>query len=306
VLVVYTYRGGKLHIIPTRGRERDFPSLCNRAMGFLLRTACPQDVGRDLIPRLAGHGQPVAVLDELGRPSLAELEKTHRQVKVFRHTISEASGELMALHLLAQGHRRLALISPFHGASWSQNRFAGLTRALTRVSPEAAAVPFVLDIPYHLPHQMGRDEDEPRLRAALEKIRLPAGLEGALSRLEPEIRLALRREKILVALTPLLARALQQKDLTAWVAVDDDTAMLILDFLHRRNRSVPEDVSLVGFDNTAEGARSSLTSYDFDFDRFNQYVLRYLLDPERVFRAEKHGASPPPGRIVARGSVFGR
>jgi DNA-binding LacI/PurR family transcriptional regulator len=85
--------------------------------------------------------------------------------------------------------------------------------------------------------------------------------------------------------------------------VDDDTAMLILDFLRQHRRDVPGDISLVGFDNTAEGARSGLTSYDFDFERFNYYVLRYLLEPERVQNSERQGATPPPGRIVMRGSV---
>ena len=303
VLVVYTYQSGKLHLIPTRGREQDFPSLCKRAMGFLLRTACPHDVGRDLIPLLAGYGPPIAVLDELGHSSLTGLEKPHSPIKVFRHTISEVSGELMALHLLAQGHRRVALISPFHGAAWSKNRLSGVARALTRSASDAIAASFTLDLPYHLPHQIGKDNPAAVLRKSLGKIVLPAGLSGALTRFEPELRLAIRRESILEALNPLLKQALQHKELTAWVAVDDDTAMLILDFLRHHHRVVPADVSLVGFDNTGEGARSGLTSYDFDFERFNYYVLRYLLEPERVLKSERQGASPPPGRIVMRGSV---
>ena len=141
------------------------------------------------------------------------------------------------------------------------------------------------------------------LRKSLDKISMPARLAGAMTRLEPELRMAMRREIILEALTPLLKQALHHKELTAWVAVDDDTAMLILDFLRHHRQAVPENISLAGFDNTAEGARSGLTSYDFDFERFNYYVLRYLLEPERVQKSERQGTTPPPCRIVMRGSV---
>jgi DNA-binding LacI/PurR family transcriptional regulator len=79
--------------------------------------------------------------------------------------------------------------------------------------------------------------------------------------------------------------------------------LLVLDFLRRRGLQVPRDLSLVGFDDTAEGARRDLTSYNFDFERFNHYVLRYLLEPARVDQAEAHGAQRPEGRVIARGSV---
>jgi DNA-binding LacI/PurR family transcriptional regulator len=163
-------------------------------------------------------------------------------------------------------------------------------------------------MPYQLPHAVREDKALRILKRALLhsrndwKTSLPS-LAGVVGRLEDEIHFAVRRERILEALVPGLEEALRRKDLTAWVAVDDDTALLILDFLGRKGLRVPETVSLAGFDDTAEGARRDLTSYNFDFERFNHYVLRYLLEPARVEKAERKGARMPQGRVVARGSV---
>jgi DNA-binding LacI/PurR family transcriptional regulator len=124
-----------------------------------------------------------------------------------------------------------------------------------------------------------------------------------LALLETEIHLAARRERLLEALEPHLEAALKRKDLTAWVAVDDDTALLVLDFLGRRGLEVPRDISLVGFDDTPEGARRDLTSYNFEFERLNHYVVRFLLEPTRTDRVEAKGMQRPEGRVIMRGSV---
>ena len=306
-VVVYGYRGRELRLVMPPGAALSFPALCERAAGFLVRTACPRDVCADLLPLLARHRKPVAVLDEIDSPSLPEWTRRSRLVKSFRPTISESSGELMANHLLAVGHRRLAVISPFREAEWSRNRLAGLAAALKRADPEAAMAEYSLAMPYQQRHAVRENRafgllGRSLLRASGWKAPLP-NLKGVVAQLAGEVHLAVRRERILEALTPLLEKALKRKDLTAWVAIDDDTALLVMEFLRRRGLKVPGDISLVGFDDTAEGARRDLTSYNFDFERFNHYVLRYLLEPARVDRAEAQGARGPAGRVIARGSV---
>jgi DNA-binding FadR family transcriptional regulator len=308
-VAVYGYRGGGpgLRLVMPPGATLTFAALCEMASGFLVRTACPHDVCADLLPLLARHRKPIAVLDEVDSPSLPEWTRRSRLVKAFRPTISESSGELMAAHLLALGHRRLAAISPFRDAVWSRNRMAGMAAALGRADPEASIAEYTLDMPYQQRHAVRENRGFGLLRRSL--LRTPGwqaplpGLAGVVSQLAGEIHLALRRERILEALTPLLEKALKRQDVTAWVAIDDDTALLVMEFLRRRGLHVPDDISLVGFDDTAEGARRDLTSYNFDFERFNHYLLRYLLDPARVGRAEAHGARGPAGRVVARGSV---
>jgi hypothetical protein len=306
-VVVYTYRGRALRLVMPPGAPLSFPALCERAAGFLVRTACPLDVCADLLPQLAAHRRPVAVLDEVDSPSLRDLARRHRLIKGFRPTIGEASGEIMARHLLAMGHRRMVLISPFRDAIWSRNRLAGLSAVLRRADPEAVVSECTLALPYLQRHAVREKRAFVLLRRSL--LRAPGwkaplpSLTGLLARLEPEIHLAARRERILEALTPQLEKALRRKESTAWVAADDDTALIVMDFLRRRGARIPRDLSLVGFDDTAEGARRDLTSYNFDFERFNHYVLMYLLEPGRAIEAEARGAAAPEGRVVARGSV---
>ncbi len=306
-VVVYSYRGNDLHLVMPPGASLTFPALCRRAIGFLIRTACPRDVCADLLPQLARHRKPMAVIDEIGSPSLPDLSRRNRLIRAFVPTISAASGEIMARHLLACGHRHVALISPFRDAVWSRNRFAGLTATLKRADPGAAVMEYSLSMPYHQRHEVRENRAFRLLRRSLLgtagwKSPLPS-LQGVASQLERETHLAVRRERILEALTPRLESALMRKDLTAWVAVDDDTALLILEFLERRGLRVPRDISLVGFDDTAEGARRDLTSYNFDFERFNHYVLRYLLEPARVDKEKAQGMRSPEGRVIVRGSL---
>lgn len=305
-VVVYGYRGRGLRLVMPAGAALSFPELCERAAGFVVRTACPRDVCADLLPQLKRHRKPIAVLDEIESPSLPEWTRRNRLIKAFRPTIGEASGEVMARHLLALGHRRVAAITPFRDAVWSRNRLAGLAATLKRADPEAVVEEYALAMPYIQRHAVRENRAFGLLRRSLLrtpewKANLPP-LPGLVAQLGREIHLAARRERILEALTPLLEKALKRKDLTAWVAVDDDTALLVMDFLRRRGLQVPRDISLVGFDDTAEGARRDLTSYNFDFERFNHYVLRYLLEPARVIKAEARGTQSPEGRVIARGS----
>jgi len=306
-VAVYAYHGRDLRLVMPAGASLSFPELCERAAGFVVRTACPRDVCADLLPQLKRYRKPIAVLDEIESPSLPEWTRRNRLIKTFRPTITEASGEIMARHLLALGHRHVAVISPFRDAVWSRNRLAGLAATLKRADPEAIVEEYTLAIPYLQRHAVRENRAFGLLKRSL--LRTPGwksplpSLPGLVAQLKRELHLAVRRERILEALTPHLEKALNRKELTAWVAIDDDTALLVLDFLRRRGLRVPRDLSLVGFDDTAEGARRDLTSYNFDFDRFNHYVLRYLLEPARVDKAEAHGAQRPEGRVIARGSV---
>lgn len=306
-VAVYGYPGGSLRLVMPPGAPLAFPALCERAVGFLVRTACPRDVCADLLPLLKRYRKPIAVLDEIDSPSLPEWTRANRLIKSFRPTITEASGEIMARHLLALGHRRLAVITPFRDAIWSRNRIAGLAATLRRADPDAVLAEYALAMPYQQRHAVRENRAVALLRRSL--LRTPGwqpplpSLRGLMAQADREIHLAVRRERILEALAPGLEKALRRKDLTAWVAIDDDTALLVLEFLGRRGIQVPRDLSLVGFDDTAEGARRDLTTYNFDFERFNHYVLRFLLEPARFELAGAKSPHRPEGRVIARGSV---
>jgi DNA-binding LacI/PurR family transcriptional regulator len=69
-------------------------------------------------------------------------------------------------------------------------------------------------------------------------------------------------------------------EVTAIFAANDQMALGVLLALHEHNRRVPEDVSVVGFDNIPDSAyfMPPLTTVRQDFDQVGRTSLRLLLD----------------------------
>ncbi len=83
-----------------------------------------------------------------------------------------------------------------------------------------------------------------------------------------------------------------QKDVTAVFVANDQMAVGVLRALHERGRRVPDDISVVGFDDVPEAAylNPPLTTVRQPFDEVGRRCLRLLLDQveagERIQRRE--------------------
>jgi hypothetical protein len=96
------------------------------------------------------------------------------------------------------------------------------------------------------------------------------------------------RQVLYESMLPLMQAAAADRTITAWVAYNDDCALLCFEFLGRQGIEVPRQVSLVGFDNCAEACAQGLTSYDFDGARIVREALGFALHPARTgFRRPK-------------------
>ncbi|MER7690915.1 LacI family DNA-binding transcriptional regulator [Streptomyces sp. NPDC097610] len=88
-------------------------------------------------------------------------------------------------------------------------------------------------------------------------------------------------------------------DVTAVAAFDDDIALRTLTALHDLGRRVPEEVAVIGFDETEHGSLSTpaLTTVHIDAEVLGRLAARAALgiDPEAL--------APVPGRIVVRASA---
>ncbi|WP_329343406.1 LacI family transcriptional regulator [Streptomyces sp. NBC_00663] len=88
-------------------------------------------------------------------------------------------------------------------------------------------------------------------------------------------------------------------DVTAVAAFDDDIALRTLTALRDLGRRVPEDVAVIGFDETEHGSLSTpaLTTVHIDAEILGRIAARTALglDPE--------GLAPVPGQVVVRASV---
>ncbi|MBD3242520.1 MAG: hypothetical protein GF331_18165, partial [Chitinivibrionales bacterium] len=92
-------------------------------------------------------------------------------------------------------------------------------------------------------------------------------------------------------LRPLLEEALSDSSITAWVAANDPTAMACLRYLAEQRVRVPQDISLIGFDNSTDAFIHGLTSYDFNCPVVVQRMLAHILDPASLRRIQR-GTDP--------------
>jgi DNA-binding LacI/PurR family transcriptional regulator len=110
-------------------------------------------------------------------------------------------------------------------------------------------------------------------------------------------------EEIQAAMLPALRKALEDKNITAWVGANDATALAAARFLGRQGYRVPGDISLAGFDNTHASFEQGLTSYHFGITGFPQALLRFLLEPERKTGRNETRTDETDGVLIVRRST---
>lgn len=87
--------------------------------------------------------------------------------------------------------------------------------------------------------------------------------------------------------------------MTAVAAFDDDIALRTLTALHDLGLAAPDDLAVIGFDDTEYGAlvTPALTTVRIDAEVHGRLAARAALGLDRA------GLSPEPGRIIARDSA---
>ncbi|WP_037898794.1 LacI family DNA-binding transcriptional regulator [Streptomyces sp. NRRL S-350] len=96
----------------------------------------------------------------------------------------------------------------------------------------------------------------------------------------------------------------ERPDCTAVFAANDQMALGLLRALHERGRRVPQDVSVVGFDDIAEASSfiPPLTTVHQDFGEVGRLCVEGVLDQIRNRTAEQ-GTTLVPTRLVVRAST---
>lgn len=92
----------------------------------------------------------------------------------------------------------------------------------------------------------------------------------------------------------------QLKRSTAVLCYNDATALTVIDFLHQKGIKVPEDLSVVGIDNSEMARITSLTSIAHPAERLGEAAAKLLLD--MINGSEGSNVLFPP-ELVIRGSV---
>jgi len=106
------------------------------------------------------------------------------------------------------------------------------------------------------------------------------------------------------ALFDICTNALAHTEITAWVGSNTMAALIAYDFLNTRGRRVPQDISLVGFDDTLAAAARRLTTYSFNPESAVQLAARHLLGTRsHAVRHRNVRAVGVQGCVNARGST---
>jgi hypothetical protein len=257
--------------------------------------------------RLGRTGRPVAILDEAER-SVREQLGAQRRTRVFSMAVSTLGGRAVGKYLLELGHRRIAYISITSTRTdiASDNRFVGLAQAINDAgfSDRASA------------HALEDRSDTGALERQAEALRgeVTSAITTRLARtahsslattfsrmLTLDITSALRWEALSSDLERMLCQVARDTSVTAWVCYNDQLALQCVDYLRTHGVRVPEDVSVIGFDDSFEASLNGLSSYSFGGAAYMKAMVGFLLDPtSSLYRTEPGRPVEIDGVVVAR------
>ncbi len=254
----------------------------------------------DLLGQLPTDTVPVAVLDEGIGYRLPVARRRSGMARVFSLAFSPSAGEQIGRYLWGLNHHSAAFISVHGNTDWSRNRLQGLRNAFDELSGETGRVAvFESEEAPPTARQLlsGRRGTRSREMSLLLRLR-------RIDVLRNQIELLMRRELMRPLLVPLFHEALSRRDITAWVAANDDIALEGLSFLEAQGVGVPAVLSVVGFDDSVEAMMKRLTSYNFNCTAAAHALLAHIFDPHG---AEAGGDSYEPveieGFISQKGST---
>jgi hypothetical protein len=263
-----------------------------------------------VLKQLLPLGRPVSLIDEGGGIDVSGALYKSRTMRCLR-TASLTAGEAAGRFLIERGHRCVAYLSAVHGSDWSRQRLDGLVKAFSAAGLGDGVVCCV-----HVKASTPRDYQTREFDFSPHRVKLltpllrddpdhPDSLVARTLIEMPSNTLLLPRELVVLQkpVRELAARALDCAGVTAWVAAHDVEAFICQDFLKEQGVAVPDQVSLVGFDNMPEAFTRGITSYDFNVDALAAAAVNHVLELPLM---ERHGAAAPidiEGWFVERGSL---
>jgi hypothetical protein len=187
-------------------------------------------------------------------------------------------------------------------------RHEGMKRVFNDVNAASGVVPFTID-KTHADWDMLPPAAKPATQSDLATLlslddgsAFPAGA----SRILPEFaeRIYTYRYAVSVgnAVEQLLLKVVEDRSITAWVCANDNIAIMAYRFLTEKGLRIPQDISLAGFDNSAESLRYELTTYDFNMPAIIRAMLDFLLWPSRMC-ISRRGVNDIRGFLIQRAST---
>jgi DNA-binding LacI/PurR family transcriptional regulator/DNA-binding transcriptional regulator YhcF (GntR family) len=271
-------------------------------------------IGRDwrwdsIVKQVIARKIPVGLLDIAGKWEDCTGMFKSSLFRAFVTSSTDYAGIQAARYLLSMGHKTIAYISPYHKSPWSINRFRGLQTVYETAGYNDAARAFAikselsgdyLDRPERLKHVEDLMKYIDTWSAeATEYQRYFVSREFS--------RLWLQEiwgnSELYNAIAEKFDEALHDKQITAWVAANDLVGLLALDYLEKKRIKVPQQLSVIGFDNSTTGVLSGLTSFDFNEQAAINAMINHCLKPRQFTKRYPDAVVQIEGKIIERGTT---
>ncbi|MBN1757236.1 MAG: substrate-binding domain-containing protein [Chitinispirillaceae bacterium] len=312
-VIVYYRDRERIRFVHTASKK-DYDLTDRRIIGYIFIVANLESTPEEVLGRLVAIRRTVAVLDVVGGWKIPRYAQGNRMVQFFTATASELPAKRVAHYLLEQGHRHIAFFSPFHRAIWSRRRLDTLIDMYTKAGCAKNVRPFVYDTyAYQWDYLKNQEHNEDihslinqyaewKKEAHGEFFKRFGNLGYSIVKYISEWNCA--SGEIYEKMRPLFDEALRDKAISAWVMANDFAATIAIDFLKEHNVRIPEELSIVSFDNTLDAMEYQLTSYDFNIHGIISMMLRFVLAPHTVKPARKTGSClEVDGTLVVRRST---
>ena len=287
------FRSGRVHRCPELSTPPDLTAGDTLLGSIVLPLMMPQAFVSEVTSTLSSKGRPVALIDENGEAGALAEYGNQPFLRMFSVSSSERCGQLAARYLIGLGHRQVAFITAYDEERWAKNRYAGMVAHYRECGFTAQPV-------LHAIAQSGYTADATRRSNELFDImQKPIGGFRSLARVPYEMSSAVAFD-IQVRLGTFMIRAAVRHRLadsvlrlardgtcSAIAASNDADALVCLDILKQHGYRVPEDISVLGFDDTQEASIRRLTSYNFNPQELMRTVVAWLLRPNGL-----NGRSP--------------
>ncbi|MBD3418677.1 MAG: GntR family transcriptional regulator [Chitinivibrionales bacterium] len=275
-------------------------------LGYIYLANSYEESIDERILRIFAHiRKPIAILDDIGGWSLPPWLKSNPYVQMFTVTISRLAADRVGRYLINLGHHHCAFFSPFHQMQWSKIRLEGLVDVYASAGHANAVKSYTFDNARRRKYHNLTKDPAPLFNYYTRwKTSVSPELYKDLDKIMNTIQTkAMRTGEIRYLLSLVLEMACAEKEITAWVAVNDLTATLIMDFSREHDIRIPEDISLVSFDDTSEAMLNGLTSYNFNITGLMHQMLNHISRHGAVNKNRRRTTIAVGGSIVERRTV---
>jgi len=203
------------------------------------------------------------------------------------------AGRIMAMHLLSEGHKRIAFLTHIPiGQTWLDRRIQGLQSIYPFEADQEKSMT-IFEVSNKL---VDTSSTRDSFRILMNKIfrtskilanekHFPSGDFIHANTVRPLSTIVMFAE-LAHMFEPIFEKALQNSDLSAWVCVNDDLAALAQEFLRRKSGAKARKITIVGFDNLPHARMMELTSFDFAFEKMGRVAANSFLFPS-TFQSKK-------------------